>query len=152
MDRKKFTIYDANQYLNDALIRGYLDVDLHVPLGSSYINEDRDMIEFIIDKLTPLVLCAGDQRMKEGIYLVPSYGMSAMEVHDNIFPFFNLDAGDMFTVIRFGETPYIKVNNKDLKDDKLSEVNAVNLFNGRPATISNDERVLLLPNPFRRKE
>lgn len=152
MNRKKFTIYDANQYLNDALIRGYLDVDLNVPLGSTYINEDRDMIEFIVDLLTPLVLKAGESRMREGIYLVPSYGMSAMEVHDNIFPFFNLDAGDMFTVLQFGETPYIKVNNKDLKDNETFETNAVNLFNGRPATISNDERVLLLPNPFRRKE
>lgn len=152
MDTTKYTLVDAINYLNHALSRGYIDVDLNTYLGYSEPNEDRDMFEFILDKLTPLVLNAGDRRMKEGIYLVPSYGMSAMEIHDNIYPFFNLDAGDMFTVISHGETPYIKVNNKDLKEDKLFEVNAVNLFNGKPATISNDERVLLLPNPFRRKE
>ena len=152
MDRTKYTLVDAINYINHALSSGYLDVDLNTYLGYTEPNEDRDMFEFILDKLTPLVLNAGDRRMKEGIYLTPSYGMSAMEIHDNIYPFFNLDAGDMFTVISHGETPYLKVNNKDLKENKLFEVNAVNLFNGRPATISNDERVLLLPNPFRRKE
>ena len=144
---EKITLQNAIDYMQMILDDGYVS-------GTDFeLNEgERKMYQFIIDKLTPLVLYAGEQRMKEGIYLDPSYGMSAMEIHDNIFPFFNLDAGDMFTVLQFGETPYIKVNNKDLKDNETFETNAVNLFNGRPATINNDERVLLLPNPFRRKE